>query len=82
MTYFHACIRCRKEFKDMIDRQVWRQTKTDKILKDRILIGSKWVIKKTRNGVSKARLDGLGYSQIPGVDQQDNFSPVITDTTC
>ena len=24
---------------------------------------------------------GLGYSQIPGVDNKDNFSPVVTDTT-
>ena len=24
---------------------------------------------------------GLGYSQIPGVDHKDYFSPVVTDTT-
>ena len=45
------------------------------------MIGSKWVFKKKRNGVYRARLVGLGYSQIAGVDHKDNFSPVVTDTT-
>ena len=40
-----------------------------------------WVFKKKRNGVYRARLVGLGYSQILGVDHKDNFSPVVTDTT-
>ncbi len=43
-----------------------------------------WVkmgIQEKRNGVYRARLVGLGYSQIAGVDHKDNFSPVVTDTT-
>ena len=71
----------KKEFNNMIKRKVWRQTKTNKIPEDRRLIGSKWVFRKKRNGVFRARLVGLGYSQIPGVDHKDNFSPVVTDTT-
>ncbi len=38
------------------------------------------MFKKKRNGVFRARLVGLGHSQIPGVDHKDNFSPVATDT--
>ena len=65
----------------MIKKKVWRQTKTKKIPKDKRSIGSKWVFRKKINGVFRARLVGLGYSQIPGVDYKDNFSPVVTDTT-
>ena len=39
------------------------------------------MFKKKRNGVYRARLVGLGYSQIPGVDHKDNFSPVVSNTT-
>ena len=68
----------RKEFNDMIKRKVWRETYIDQIPSDRRLMRSKWVFKKKRNGVYRARLVGLGYSQIPGVDHKDNFSPVET----
>ena len=57
----------------MIKRQVWRETDIDKIPSNRRLIGSKWVFKKKRNGVYRARLVGLGYSQIPGVDNKDEL---------
>ena len=41
----------------------------------------KWVFKVKRNGVFRARLVACGYSQIAGVDYQENFAPVITDIT-
>ena len=43
----------------MIKRKVWRETNVDEIPDDRRLIGSKWVFKKKRNGVYRARLVGL-----------------------
>ena len=64
----------------MIKREVWKHTKTVDIPSDRRLIGSRCVLKKKRIGVYRARLVGLGYSQIPGVDHKDNFSPVVTDS--
>ncbi len=39
------------------------------------------MFKVKRNGVFRARLVALGYSQIPGVDYTDNFAPVINDIT-
>ena len=33
------------------------------------------------NNVYRARLVALGYSQIPGLDHEDNFSPVVTEVT-
>ena len=62
----------KKEFNNMIKRKFWRQTRTSEIPENRQLIGSKWVLKKKRNGVYRARLVGLGYSQIAGVDHKDN----------
>jgi transposase InsO family protein len=71
----------RKEFRDMIRRGVWRYRKRNQLPGDRKVIGSKWVFKKKRNGVYRARLVALGYSQIPGVDYTENFAPVVNDIT-
>ena len=48
--------------------------------KGRKLIDSKWVFKKKRDGRFRSRLVALGYTQNPGVDYTDNYSPVISDT--
>ena len=61
----------------MIKRKVWRETCVDDIPDDRRLIGSKYMFKKKRNGVYRARPVGLGYSQVPQVDHKD----VVSDTT-
>ena len=71
----------RKEFSDMLKRKVWKYTKKSSIPANRRLIGNKWVFKKKRNGVYRARLVGLGYSQVPGIDHKDNFSPVVSEIT-
>ena len=47
----------------------------------RKLVGCKWVYKLKRNGVYRSRLVALGYTQIPGVDFTDKFSPVVHDVT-
>ena len=46
----------KKEFNDMTKREVWRKVNVKEIPKDRRLIGSKWVFRKKRNGVYRARL--------------------------
>ena len=60
----------------MIEREVWRKTDRKRIPSNRRLIGNKWVFKIKRDGIYRARLVMLGYSQIPGVDYTDNFAPV------
>ena len=65
----------------MIKRGVWRKTRKSEIPKNRRLIGSKWVFKKKGNGVYRARLCGLGYIQVPGLDYKENFSPVVLEVT-
>ena len=54
--------------------------KTD-VPKDRRWIGCKWVFKIRRDRTYRARLVALGYSQVPGVDFTDNFTPVVNDVT-
>ena len=69
------------EFKKMLDMGVWRHVKRNDHPNDHILVGCRWVFKEKRNGVSHARLVAKGFSQIPGVDFTDNFSPVVNDVT-
>ena len=44
-------------------------------------IKNKWVFKVKRNGIFRARLVACGYSQIPGMDFQEHFAPVVNDTS-
>ena len=71
----------RKEFGDMIRNNVWRKVKRDMVPKNRRVLGCKWVLKKKKNGVYRARLVAMGFHQIAGVDHQDNFAPVVNKTT-
>ena len=71
----------RRELRTMIKRGTWRKISKSQVPSDRTLIGSRWVFKVKNNGVFRARLVGLGYSQIPGVDFSEHFSPVINDVT-
>ena len=71
----------RKEINDMTKREVWRKTKKNQIPSNQCLIGSKWFFKKKGNGVYRARLCGLGYVQVPGIDYTENFSPVVLEVT-
>ena len=74
-------IAIKKEFKSMINRGVWRKIDKVKIPEKRRLIGNKWVCKIKRDVTYRARLVALEYSQIPGVDNKDNFSPVAHDVS-
>jgi hypothetical protein len=72
-----------KEFCDMIKCKVWRKVKKSSISipSNRRCVKSKWVFKIKRNGVFCAGLVACGYSQIPGVDFSERFSPVANDIT-
>ena len=71
----------RKEFHDMIRMKVWRRIKRRDIPSDRRVIGSKWVFKRKRDGRFRARLCGLGYTQIAGIDFTANHAPVVNDVS-
>ena len=41
----------------------------------------KWALEIKRSGVFRARLVACGYSQVPGIDFTEVFSPVCNDVT-
>ena len=65
----------------MMKRGVWRQIKKKEVPSDRRTIGSKWGFKRKRDGRYRARLCGLGYTQVAGVNFYGNFAPVVNDVT-
>ncbi len=65
----------------MNKQQLWHKVKRDKIPKGRHCVKCKWVFKIKRNGIFHACLVACGYSQIPGVDFSENYSPVVCDVT-
>ena len=70
-----------KEFSKMEERQVWKKVKRSTVPGNRRCVKHKWVFEVKRDGRFRARLVACGYSQIPGVDFSENYSPVIHDAT-
>ncbi len=70
-----------KEFEEMEAKGVWEKFLKSEIPNGRNCIKNKWVFKTKRNGIFRARLVACGYSQIPGVDFQESYAPVINDVT-
>ena len=70
------------EYKSLIENKTW--TLVD-LPKGKKAIGSKWVFKEKLlpdgTVTEKARLCALGYSQRPGVDFDETFSPVTKHST-
>jgi Reverse transcriptase (RNA-dependent DNA polymerase) len=65
----------------MESRNVWDVIRKEKVPKDRRCIKCKWIFKIKRNGAFRARLVACRYSQIPGVDFNESFAPVINDVS-
>ena len=66
----------KKEFENMEKNHMWRKPTYQKTGGCLELSGFSKI-----NGIFKARSVTQGFSQIPGVDHQDSFSPVIYDAT-
>ena len=71
----------RLEFSNMNKRIVWLRMLRAMKPEGKTLVKCKWVFKIKRNGTFRARLVACGYSQVPGVDYTENYSPVINDVT-
>jgi len=70
-----------KEFEEMISKGVWEKFKKLEIPNRQNCTKNKWIFKTKQNGIFQARLVACGYSQIPGVDFQESYAPVINDVT-
>jgi hypothetical protein len=68
-----------KEFNEMKEKEVYEKNCKSELPNGRNCIKNKWVFKIKRNGIFRAWLFACGYSQLPGVDFQENFVPVIND---
>ena len=71
----------RLEFHKIDQMNVWRKVSQMQRPGNRRLVGCKWVFKIKRNGVYRARLVAQGFSQIPGVNFTESYSPVVNDVT-
>jgi Reverse transcriptase (RNA-dependent DNA polymerase) len=64
-----------------VQMEAWEVMKKEDIPQNRRTIKCKWIFKIKRNGVFRARLVACGYSQIPGVDFNESFAPVVNDVS-
>jgi hypothetical protein len=65
----------------MDKQQVWEIIKKEDIPEDRRTIKCKWIFKIKQHGIFIERLVACGYSQIPGIDFNESFAPVINDVS-
>ena len=71
----------RKELLKMKMQRVMQKILRSNMPAGRRCVKCKWVFEVERNGVFRARLVACGYSQIPGVDFQEVYAPVVSDVT-
>ncbi len=64
----------------MTKLRVWKRIQKDTPAKH-WCVKCKCGLKMKQNGVFNASLVAYGYSQIPGVDFTENYSPVVHDIT-
>jgi Reverse transcriptase (RNA-dependent DNA polymerase) len=70
-----------KEFKEMNLHGVWKKVNKEEMPVGHRCVKSKWVFKVKQNGVFRARLVACGYSQVPGVNCNDSFAPVVNNVS-
>jgi Reverse transcriptase (RNA-dependent DNA polymerase) len=71
----------KEKFNDMESREVWDVIRKEEVPRDRRCIKCKWIFKIKRNGIFRARLVTCGYSQVPGVNFNESYAPVINNVS-
>ena len=62
-------------------RGVWTKLRRSDIQDRRWCVRNKRVFKVKRHGIFRARLVACGYSQLPGLDFNGSFAPVVNDVS-
>ena len=86
-AYYNSDLWCRNQWRNAIELElqkinelkVWTIIKRQDIPSKRKPIKNRWVFDIKRNGRFKARLVACGYSQVPGIDFQDYYAPVVNE---
>ena len=65
----------------MLRRGVFHKVRQSTMPNGKQCVKHKWVFKIKRNRIYCARLVACGYSQIPGLDFQEHFAPVLSDVS-
>jgi hypothetical protein len=65
----------------MNEQGLWEIIKKEDITKNRRTTKCKWIFMIKQNRTFTARLVACGYSQIPGIDFNESFAPVINDVS-
>jgi Reverse transcriptase (RNA-dependent DNA polymerase) len=65
----------------MESKKVWEIIKEEGIPEGRRTIKNKWIFKIKQNGIFRARLVACGYLQVPGIDFNESFAPVINNVS-
>ena len=66
----------------MKKQQIWRTMHKSHMPPNHGCDKNKWVFKIKHNGVYQTCLVAYGYSQVPGIDSSENYSPVVNNITC
>jgi hypothetical protein len=68
------------EHQRMIDNKVWMPVPKAEVPEDAKILTSTWAMKKKANGTYRARLNGRGFEQVPGVhfDPKSIAAPVVS----
>jgi hypothetical protein len=69
-----------EEHKRMVDNEVWVPVPKSELPEDAKILTSTWVMKKKANETYRARLNGRGFEQVPGInfDPKSIAAPVVS----
>ena len=73
----------REEYNRMEENRVWSPVAKSDVPHDAKILSSTWAMKKKANGTFRARLNGRGFEQVPGVhfDPNSIAAPVVNMST-